>query len=117
MTPRSSASATSSGSARRSSSDFVTGRRPMYYTEAIGLGLVISLIFFEEVGLAAGGMVVPGYIALNLDDPWRIAGTLLVALVTFALVRFFAAFTFIYGRRRIVVTILIAFILGTLLRQ
>ncbi len=89
----------------------------MYYTEAIGLGLVISLIFFEGVGLAAGGMVVPGYVALSLDDPLRIAGTVLVALVTYALIRFLSGFTFIYGRRRIVVTILIAFVLGSLCRQ
>ena len=89
----------------------------MYYTEAIGLGLVISLIFFEGVGLAAGGMVVPGYVALSLDDPMRIVGTVLVAVATYALVRFLSGFMFIYGRRRIVVTILIAFILGSLCRQ
>src|SRR6267143_394130 len=32
--------------------------------QAVGLGLVISLIFSETLGLAAGGMVVPGYVAL-----------------------------------------------------
>jgi len=35
---------------------------------AIGIGLVVSLIFSESMGLAAGGMVVPGYIALSLRD-------------------------------------------------
>ena len=89
----------------------------MYYTEAIGLGLVTSLLFFEEVGLTAGGMVVPGYIALNLHDPWRIAGTLLIAFVTFGLVKLLSRYAFVYGRRRVVITILIAFILGSLLRE
>lgn len=89
----------------------------MYYTEAIGLGLVISLLFFEEVGLTAGGMVVPGYIALNLQEPWRLAGTLVVAFVTFGLIKFLSRFTFIYGRRRVVLTILAAFVLGSLCRE
>jgi len=89
----------------------------MYYTEAIGLGLVISLLFFESVGLAAGGMVVPGYIALNLNDPWRLAGTLVVTFATFGFVKLLSTFAFVYGRRRLVVTILASFILGSLLRQ
>lgn len=89
----------------------------MFYTEAIGLGLVISLIFFEGVGLAAGGMVVPGYIALNLDQPWEIAGTLAVAFATWGIVRGVSRFTFLYGRRRLVLTILLAFVLGSLYRH
>lgn len=87
------------------------------YTEAIGLGLVISLIFFEGVGLAAGGMVVPGYIALNLTNPWEIAGTTLVAFATLGLVKMVSRFTFLYGRRRLVLTILTAFVLGTVYRN
>ena len=89
----------------------------MYYTEAIGLGLVISLIFFEGVGLAAGGMVVPGYIALNLHDPWRIAGTLVAGFITYGFVKIVSQFAFVYGRRRLVLTILVAFILGSLIRR
>ena len=37
--------------------------------QSIGLGLVVSLVFSEILGLAAGGLVVPGYIALYLDQP------------------------------------------------
>ena len=33
---------------------------------AIGLGMIISLILTESVGVTAGGLIVPGYIALNL---------------------------------------------------
>ena len=49
---------------------------------SIGLGLVVSLAFSEFLGLAAGGMVVPGYFALGLGDPARVAMTLVVALLT-----------------------------------
>jgi hypothetical protein len=39
--------------------------------QAIGIGLVLSLIFSETLGLAAGGMVVPGYVALMIHHPLR----------------------------------------------
>jgi poly-gamma-glutamate biosynthesis protein PgsC/CapC len=85
--------------------------------EAIGIGLVISLIFSEILGLAAGGMVVPGYIALYLDQPLRIMGTLLAASAAFLLVRFLSHFMIIYGRRRLVLVILLGFLFGYVSRQ
>ena len=36
---------------------------------AIGIGMVLSLIFTETLGVTAGGIIVPGYIALYMDDP------------------------------------------------
>ena len=45
----------------------------MLIAEAIGLGLVASLLFTEAIGFAAGGFVVPGYIALYLDRPLPVA--------------------------------------------
>lgn len=85
--------------------------------QAIGLGLVLSLIFSEIFGLAAGGMVVPGYLSLHIHDPFKVAGTVLVSLATFGLVRFLSNFMFIYGRRRTVITILLGFILGWISRS
>ena len=85
--------------------------------EAIGIGLVISLVFSEILGLAAGGMVVPGYIALYLDQPLRIIGTLLAAFGAFLIVRFLSNFMIIYGRRRLVMVILFGFLLGYVSRQ
>ncbi len=85
--------------------------------ESVGLGLVLSLIFSEIFGLAAGGMVVPGYLALNIHNPQKVIGTILVGLGTYALVQFLSNFMFIYGRRRTVITILIAFAFGWLSRS
>jgi len=95
------------------------------YTEAgrelilrsVGLGLVLSLIFSETLGLAAGGMVVPGYMALMIHHPLRIAGTVVVSLATFLTVKFLSNYMFIYGRRRTVVVILIGFAFGWLSRD
>ena len=85
--------------------------------QAIGLGLVLSLVFSEVLGLAAGGMVVPGYIALMIHQPLRILGTIIVALVTFFTVRFMSNHIFLYGRRRTVMIILVGFCFGWASRE
>src|SRR5437867_465874 len=85
--------------------------------QAIGLGLVISLIFSETLGLAAGGMVVPGYLALMIHEPLRIVGTIVTALLTLGAVKLLSRYTLIYGRRRIVVAVLIGFVFGAMSRD
>ncbi len=84
---------------------------------AVGLGVVFSLLFNEFFGVAAGGIVVPGYVALQLHDPYQVFGTLMVAFLTFLVLRASSHFIFIYGRRRMVLAILIGFLLGYLSRQ
>jgi len=83
---------------------------------AIGIGLLMSLIFSEAFGLAAGGMVVPGYIALALAEPWRVVGTVAAAIVTFLVVRLLGRLMLMYGRRHLVLAILIGFLCGHLTR-
>lgn len=85
--------------------------------QSVALGLVISLAFSETLGLAAGGMVVPGYVALMIHQPTRIVGTVAVALATLGILKLLSTFAFVYGRRRIVFTILIGFGLGWLSRD
>lgn len=79
---------------------------------AVGLGVIISLIFTELLGASAGGIVVPGYIALYLDKPLQIVGTLIVSLLTWGIIRVISIFTLLFGKRRMVLSILIGFILG-----
>ncbi len=84
---------------------------------AIGIGLVVSLVFSETMGLAAGGMVVPGYIALNLTDPLRVLMTMVLGVATWLVVMLLSNFTILFGRRRTVVVILVGFLLGALFRN
>ena len=70
-------------------------------TVAIGLGRIVSLLFTEAFGLAAGGMIVPGYFALNFHRPLDIVLTLTVALAAYLVVHGISKFSIIYGRRRI----------------
>lgn len=86
-------------------------------TQAIGLGLVISLVFSETLGVTAGGMVVPGYIALMLHQPLAIAWTIVLSIATLLTLNLLSNFMFIYGKRRFVLVILIGFIYGELSRR
>ncbi len=84
---------------------------------SVGVGLVTSLLFSEFFGLAAGGMVVPGYLALSLSEPWRVFWTLAAGLLTFAIVKACSMVMILYGRRRTALTILIGYIIGFLFRM
>lgn len=85
--------------------------------EAIGLGLIISLVFSETLGVTAGGMVVPGYIALMLHQPLAIGWTIVLSIATLLTLNLISNFMFIYGKRRFVVVILIGFIYGEISRR
>jgi len=82
----------------------------------LGIGLVVSLLYAEIFGVAPGGIIVPGYLALGLDDPIAVSITLGVSLLTFFIVRVLTNVTIIYGRRRTVLMLLIGFLLGSLAR-
>jgi poly-gamma-glutamate biosynthesis protein PgsC/CapC len=83
---------------------------------SIGIGLAVSLIFSESFGIAAGGMVVPGYFALYLTHPLEAMLTLAVGFATFGIVHALSAIVIVYGRRRTVLMILMAYILGMAVR-
>jgi hypothetical protein len=65
----------------------------------LGLGIAFSLILSETLGVTAGGVIVPGYIALHLHQPDQVL------------------MTFIYGKRRLVLTLLLGFMVGYVSRN
>ncbi len=83
---------------------------------AITLGLVFSLLSYEVFGLAAGGIVVPGYIALQLSHPDRLAGIVIVSLLTYLIIKALSNYTFLYGRRQMVLSLLIGGLLANFSR-
>ncbi|MBK6962895.1 MAG: poly-gamma-glutamate biosynthesis protein PgsC [Bacteroidales bacterium] len=84
---------------------------------AITLGLILSLLSYEVFGLAAGGIVVPGYIALQLSHPDRVLGTLGVSLMAFLVIKVLGQYTFLYGRRQMVLSLLVGGLLANFSRQ
>ena len=53
---------------------------------AIGLGMIISLFLTETIGVMAGGIIVPGYFALYLQNPIQIVTTFLIGVVTYYII-------------------------------
>jgi len=81
-------------------------------TLSVGIGLAVSLLFTEMFGIASGGMIVPGYIALSLTRPLDVALTVGAGLVTFAVIHTLSSFVILYGRRRTVLMILVGYLTG-----
>ena len=81
-------------------------------TVSIGLGLAVGLLFSEAFALAAGGLVVPGYIALSLTHPRDVALTIAIGIASAAAAMTLGQWTILDGRRRTVVTILVGYVLG-----
>src|SRR5690606_42049447 len=77
---------------------------------SVGIGLVISLFFVEMFGFTAGGMIVPGYLALSLHKPLDVALTVGAGFITYAIVHTLASFMIVYGRRRTVLMILTGYL-------
>lgn len=83
-------------------------------TLSIGVGLAVSVLFSETFGVAAGGMIVPGYLAMNLGRPLNVLLTMITALGTFIVVRALSSFVLVYGRRRTVLMIMVGYVMGSL---
>src|SRR5665648_991859 len=91
-------------------------RSKMIY-QVIGIGIMVSFAFYEIVGFSPGGIVVPGYVALFLDQPIRILVTLLVALLTYFVVKILSNYIILYGRRRFLAMVLVSFLLKWLIEE
>jgi poly-gamma-glutamate biosynthesis protein PgsC/CapC len=85
-------------------------------TLSVGIGLAISLLFTEMFGVASGGMIVPGYLALSLTRPLDVLLTIGAGFVTFAIVHTLSSFVILYGRRRTVLMILMGYLVGMAVR-
>jgi|LSQX01.1.fsa_nt_gb poly-gamma-glutamate biosynthesis protein PgsC/CapC len=81
------------------------------YDEIIVIGVVISLIYFELTGWSPGGIIVPGYFALNLKVPLRVFSTIVVVLITWLLIRLLSRYIILFGQRKFAFCIVLAFVL------
>ncbi len=82
------------------------------FDKVIILGIFISLIYSEITGFSPSGLIVPGYLAININNPERIAVTLLVSLLTFFIIKLLSNYTIIYGKRQFALSVGIALIIN-----
>ena len=88
-----------------------------YVYLAIGVGMLVGLIFSETLGVMGGGLIVPGYFALHLQDFYSVLITFSIGIFTFLLIKFLSNYIIIFGRRRVILSLLIAFLIGLFFRD
>lgn len=84
---------------------------------SIGFGIVLSLILSEFLGVTAGGIIVPGYIALFLHKPTQVIITFIVAILVWLIIKGLSKVMFLYGKRRIVLALILGFFFGYISRN
>ena len=83
---------------------------------SIGLGIILSLVLSEALGVTAGGIIVPGYISLFLHQPVQVFSTFCVAILVWLIIKGLSKVMFLYGKRRIVLALILGFFFGYLSR-
>jgi poly-gamma-glutamate biosynthesis protein PgsC/CapC len=77
------------------------------------IGILVGLLLSELTGLTAGAIIAPGYVALLLDQPQALLGLLVAVVGTHLIVSLLAPWLFLYGTRRLTVSILVGLVLAT----
>lgn len=84
---------------------------------SIGLGIVLSLVLSETLGVTAGGVIVPGYIAIYLNHPIQVLVTFVVSILVWGIIQGLGHVMFLYGKRRIVLALILGFFFGYISRN
>lgn len=69
------------------------------------IGFTVSMLFHEITGLYPGGIVVPAFLALHADQPWRIAGTIAAGSLGLVAYKFLSRRIISFGSRRFFLTV------------
>lgn len=79
---------------------------------ALIVGLVVSLLFEELLGVTCGGVIVAGYLSMICDDVLAMLVVLFVVVLTYLIVEFvLPKFVIIFGKRRFVACLAVSAIL------
>ncbi|WP_300360564.1 poly-gamma-glutamate biosynthesis protein PgsC [Fusobacterium sp.] len=85
--------------------------------EIIILGIVITIIFYEITEISSGGLIVPAYLALYLENSQKVIITLIAAIIVYLIVRIISDRTILYGRRKFAVYIIVGFLVRLFFRK
>ena len=82
--------------------------------ETLFIGLLVAVLYVEIFGVYPGGIIVPAYIALYLDQPLRVLVTVAIAVLCILLYRILSKFLILFGKRRFVTFIFLGAVLAQL---
>ncbi len=67
---------------------------------ALVLGITLSMIFADILGIIPAGIIVPSFLALVFDQPAILAGILIIAVLAYISVSFLSRHILLFGRRK-----------------
>ncbi len=80
------------------------------FFETFLIGIIIAILYVEIFDIYPGGIIVPAYIALSLDQPLRVLITISIAFLSLYTYKFLSQFLILFGKRRFVMMILLGVI-------
>ena len=83
--------------------------------ETFFIGLILAVFYVELMDIYPGGIIVPAYIALYIDQPLRVLATVLIAILSLLTYKLLSRFFILFGRRRFVMLLLLGALWGQLL--
>ena len=75
--------------------------------ETLFIGLHVAVLYVEIMDIYPGGIIVPAYMALYLDQPLRILATIIIALLSLYTYKILSRFLILFGKRRFVMLVLL----------
>lgn len=83
-----------------------------YFYMALVVGLCISLLVEEFLGINCGGTIVPGYLAMVCDDIPQMLLIFAIAMIVYVIVNFgLPHFVILFGRRKFVATLIVGVVI------
>ena len=76
--------------------------------ESIGLSIILGFLASEFLGISAGGLVSPGYLAFFIEQPLRLLSTIVLSVIIYLGIRLAQRFMIIFGRRRFMAAVLMS---------
>ena len=83
-------------------------------SETMILSFIVGLIYTGLTGLSPGGIIMPFYFVINMEEPIKIVATLISSLICILIVKGLSRFTILYGRRRFVVYLIVGILVKIL---
>ena len=76
------------------------------------IGILVSIIFYELTDISPGGIIVPGLLVTYFHSIERVIFTVIIALLTYLIVKLISKYVLVFGKRRFVLMIIVSLFLS-----
>ncbi|MGD8562372.1 MAG: poly-gamma-glutamate biosynthesis protein PgsC/CapC [Desulfarculaceae bacterium] len=79
------------------------------------LGILLGMLFFQRTGISCGGIISPGLMAMEMDNPLGLVVSLAAALLTWGLLTGAVRVWGVFGRQRVALAMALALVIKIIL--